>query len=365
MFYHEFKKTLKVFTRQKVMIFWALIFPLVLGVFFKLAFGNVKDSNNFEAIKVGVNESLVDDGYFKNFTDQMKEEDLLDPISSKDDKILDQDDVSAYIEKKDKLILKKNGVRESILVNILKYYSMNENMVRTIMEKNPNIDLSNIFVDKSHIESDRPNKDIDPTMVFFYALIGFQIIYGYSWGLSIIYQYEANLTPIAKRNAISPLNKKISLLASMSVGFLLNFFIAILTMVIFNKILGVDFSNRLAHLLLLIGVGSIAGVSLGMVIGASNKAEFETKTGLGIGISLLLSFLAGMMVSSIKIIIAEKAPLINKVNPVALISDGIYSLYYYDSLDRYYNNLIWLIGVSIGLIILTYIFTRGKQYDSL
>ncbi len=365
MFAHEFKKTLKVFMRQKVMIFWALIFPLVLGVFFKLALGNVKDSNNFEAIKVGVNESLLDDEYFKNFTDQMKEEDLLDPIASIDNKILDQDDISAYIEKKDKVLLKKNGVRESILVNILKYYSMNENMVRTIMEKNPNTDISNIFVDKTHIESDIPNKDMDPTMVFFYALIGFQIIYGYSWGLSIIYQYEANLTTIAKRNAISPLNKRISLLASMSVGFLLNFFIALFTMLIFNKVLGVDFSNRIPQLLLIVAIGSVTGVSLGMVIGASNKADIETKLGLGIGISLLLSFLAGMMVSGIKIIIAEKAPLINKINPVALISDGIYSLYYYQSLDRYYNNIICLVGVTLGLILLTFIFTRGKQYDSL
>lgn len=365
MFYHEFKKTLRVFMRQKVMIFWALIFPLVLGVFFKLAFGNVKDSNNFEAIKVGVNESLIDDEYFKNFIDQMEEEDLLEPISSKDDKILDQDDVSAYIEKKDKLILKKNGVRESILVNILKYYSMNENMVRTIMEKNPNTDISNIFVDKTHIESDIPNKDMDPYMTFFYALIGFQIIYGYSWGLSIIYQYEANLTTIAKRNAISPLNKRISLLASMSVGFLLNFCIALFTMLIFNKVLGVDFSNRIPQLLLIVAIGSLTGVSLGMVIGASNKADIETKIGLGIGISLLLSFLAGMMVAGVKIIIAEKAPLINKINPVALISDGIYSLYYYQSLDRYYNNVICLVGVTLGLILLTFIFTRGKQYDSL
>lgn len=365
MFFHEFKKTLKVFLRQKAMIFWALIFPLVLGVFFKLALGNVKDSNNFEAIKVGINESLFDDEYFKNFTDQMKDEDLLDPISAKDEKILDQDDISAYIDKKDKVILKKNGVRESILVNILKYYNMNENMVRTIMEKKPNTDLSNIFVDNTHIESGNPNKDMDPTMTFFFALIGFQIIYGYAWGLSIIFQYEANLTTIAKRNAISPLNKKISLLSSMCVGFLLNFFIALFTMVIFNKILGVDFSNKLAQLLLIVAIGSLTGVSLGMVIGSCNKANIETKIGIGLAISLLLSFLAGMMVAEIKIIISEKAPLINKLNPVALISDGIYSLYYYDNLDRYYNNLIWLIGVTIVLVLLTYIFTRGKQYDSL
>ena len=189
------------------------------------------------------------------------------------------------------------------------------------MEKNPNTDISNIFVDKTHIESDIPNKDMDPYMTFFYALIGFQIIYGYSWGLSIIYQYEANLTTIAKRNAISPLNKRISLLASMSVGFLLNFCIALFTMLIFNRVLGVDFSNRIPQLLLIVAIGSLTGVILGMVIGASNKADIETKIGLGIGISLLLSFLAGMMVAGIKIIIAEKAPLINKINPVALISD--------------------------------------------
>lgn len=365
MFFHEFKKTFRVFVRQKSLLFWALIFPLVLGVFFKLALGNIVNADEFEPIKVAVNEKLLDDQNFKNFTDNMIEEEILDIFPVDDDKDLDKEEIKAYIDKKDKVIVKKNGVFESILVSLLRYYNMRESMIKTILEKNPNLDFDTILEEKSYLNIKGPRKKLDPMMTFFFALIAYQLIYGYSWGLEIIHQYEANLSTVAKRNAISPVNKKVSLFASMWVGFILNFLISIVTMIIFNKILGVDFSENLAELLLITGLGALCGVSLGMLIGSSNKANIEIKSGIGLALSLLMSFLAGMMVSNVKVMIADNAPIINKLNPVALISDGIYSLYYYDSLDRFYNNIAWLLAVTLSFIVLTYIFTRGKQYDSI
>ena len=365
MFLHEFKKTFKVFLRQKSLLFWALIFPLILGVFFKLGLGNIVGSNDFNPIKVAINEDLLNDDNFKDFIDKMVDEDFLEINPSTSEKVLDKEDITAYIDQKDKVVVKRNGIFESILVSLLKYFNTNESMVKDIIQKNPSADFTVLIEDKDHINVKKFNKDFDPVMTFFFALIGFQLIYGYSWGLEIIHQYEANLSTIAKRNAISPVNKKVSLLASLCVGFILNLIIALFTMLIFNKILGVDFSQKTPQLFLIIIIGAFAGVSFGMLIGSSNKANIEVKAGIGLGLSLLMSFLAGMMVSYVKTFIAEKIPIINKLNPVALISDGIYSLYYYDSLDRYHNDISWLFSVTLLFMILTYIFTRGKQYDSI
>lgn len=76
MFLHEFKKTFKVFLRQKSLLFWALIFPLILGVFFKLGLGNIVGSNDFNPIKVAINEDLLNDDNFKDFIDKMVDEDF-------------------------------------------------------------------------------------------------------------------------------------------------------------------------------------------------------------------------------------------------------------------------------------------------
>lgn len=80
---------------------------------------------------------------------------------------------------------------------------------------------------------------------------------------------------------------------------------------------------------------------------------------------MLWSFLAGMMQSDIKILIERNAPIINKLNPVALITDAMYSLYYYNTLDRFYENIIYLLGITVFFIIGMFFFMRGKKYESL
>ena len=82
-------------------------------------------------------------------------------------------------------------------------------------------------------------------------------------------------------------------------------------------------------------------------------------------ITMACSFLAGMMMVEMKYILAEKAPIIAKINPVTMITDGLYSLYYYDSLDRYFYNIISLIIFSVIMIGASYLFIRRKKYDSI
>ena len=56
---------------------------------------------------------------------------------------------------------------------------------------------------------------------------------------------------------------------------------------------------------------------------------------------------------------------LNKINPVAMITDGFYSLYYYDTLNRYYFDLISLLIFSLILIIISILALRRQKYDSI
>lgn len=366
MFIHEFKKTFKIFIRQKSMLFWTLIFPLILGLFFKLALGNISQSFEFEPIEVGIKGELINDESFSQFIRQVENEEIIKVHKTDDEDILENKDIVAFISKEDKMIVKNSGIFQSIVESLLQTYNMNKAIiVSTLNEKNPNADIENIIQRDNHLKEKSVGENLDLVNTYFYTLVGMQIIYGYMWGLEVAYLLEANLSTKAKRNAISPTNKIVSLLSSLCVGYILNLAIVLFTMLVFNKILGIDFSNHLGQLLGLVALGCATGVIFGMVIGVSNKKDRAFKQGLGIGLSLLMSFLAGMMNSDIKILVAEKAPIINKVNPIALITDGIYSLYFYDTFDRFYINILNLAGVTLILMILTYVFTRGKQYDSL
>ena len=80
---------------------------------------------------------------------------------------------------------------------------------------------------------------------------------------------------------------------------------------------------------------------------------------------MLYSFFAGMMGIPIKYRIDKNMPIINKLNPVNMITDGLYSLYYYDTYDRFIYNIISLLIYSFILISISYFILRRQKYDSI
>ena len=72
-----------------------------------------------------------------------------------------------------------------------------------------------------------------------------------------------------------------------------------------------------------------------------------------------------MMGITMKYIIDKNIPIINKLNPANMITDGLYSLYYYETLDRYIFNVISLLIFAFILITVSYISLRRQKYDSI
>ena len=347
------------------MLFWALVFPIVLGIFFKLAFGGISDNWKFKTIDVAVNESLMEDENFSSFMKEMEDEGYFNVTRAKSEEILDEDDsIKAYVESMDKIYTKRSGISETIVETIMNVYSQKSSMISRIMQKDPRADLSKILDVDNHIK-DLSRKNMDPVNAFFYTLLGMTTIYGYMWGLFVSYQYEANLSTNAKRNTVSPTKKGTMLSASLLVSWIINFAITIVFIIYLKYALGVDFGDRMAPLVALSALSSLTGVAFGVLIGVSNKASIDAKTGMGIAMTMFMSFLAGMMAPEIKILVAEHAPIVNKLNPVAVVTDAVYSLYYYDSMTRFNGDIINLALITLFFNVASLFFMRGKEYESL
>ena len=77
-------------------------------------------------------------------------------------------------------------------------------------------------------------------------------------------------------------------------------------------------------------------------------------------------FFSGMMGSpQVKTMFDEALPLFAKINPINIITDGLYALFAYDTFDSYYNCLLRIGVFAIVMAILTFIFVRRKNYDSI
>ena len=62
MYFHIFVNSFKVLFKNRMLIFWTFIFPLVLGLLFNMAFANIEKEEMFDIIEIGI----VDDENYKN-----------------------------------------------------------------------------------------------------------------------------------------------------------------------------------------------------------------------------------------------------------------------------------------------------------
>lgn len=364
MFKHVLDNTFKILLRQRALMFWSLLFPIILGLFFKLAFGNLNEKLMLDPINVLVNEELYEDENITSFFNNIEDEKILNIIKVKDNKDIKLEDHIAYIRDVDDVVVKSEGLKSSIVTSVMNSFIQNRDTIFRILESNPNANINDLIGINDYIK-DESNKNMNLVNTFFYTLIGMQALYGYTWGMFVIYQYEANLSTVAKRNIMSPSSIKTRLISALSVAWFINTVVLIITILVLKFLLNVEFGNNYLGLTILILLSSLCGVSFGTLIATGIKGDVNKKSGIGIGLTMLMSFFAGMMVSDIKILIQRNVPILNKINPVAIITDALYSMYYYSDLTRFYQNIMYLALVTFVFIVLTIIFTRGKRYEHL
>jgi ABC-2 type transport system permease protein len=130
-------------------------------------------------------------------------------------------------------------------------------------------------------------------------------------------------------------------------------------------VLRTDFGTQLWLVLLTCLAGSVLGVSFGAAVGVSNKLKEQAKVAILISVSMVCAFLSGLMVGGMNYIVHERAPIVSWLNPAARITDAFYSLYYYDTYDRYLLNLGIVAGMTVCLLAVTAVFVRRQRYDSI
>ena len=67
MFWHNFKYSLKVLLKSKILLFWTFAFPIILGTFFNMAFSNIENSEKLNIIDIAIvdNSEFQKDEAFK------------------------------------------------------------------------------------------------------------------------------------------------------------------------------------------------------------------------------------------------------------------------------------------------------------
>jgi len=388
---HNLKYSLKTLFKNKMLIFWTFMFPLIMATLFNMAFRDLSKNKELEIIDIAVinNEEYKNNELYRNTLEQLsdeKNEDKLFNIVYVDEQqakeLLNDNKITGYIklEETTKIVFKENGINETILKYVTEKIEEKSIMIKNLSEQeiekeiktgNYNInydELTNKIKELMQTETnikDVSNKKLDYVMIEYYTLIAMTCLYGGTLSMYAINQKLPNMCNIGKRISVSPIKKKTTILSSLISSYFAQLIGLALLFIYTIFILKVDYGTNTPLIILLGMVGSLTGLSLGLLIGTIIKKNENIKIGILIGITMLGCFLSGMMGITMKYIIDKNIPLINKLNPAAIITDGFYSLYYYNTLDRYWYNIISLLIISLILILISANSLRRQKYDNI
>lgn len=380
MFFHIFSARLKCLLRDRALVFWTLLFPIILAVFFSMAFSNLNKQETFQAFPIAVVQS---DAYqkntdFKNVLESVSKGDnrmfdlTVAGSSQAADKLLSENKIKGYITVGDEIgmTVKASDLDQNILKAFLDNYRHTVSSVTSIIKTDPSavqrgvlgsVGKQEDFTKEVPITSASPDNAVN----YFYSLIAMACMYGGFWGLKEIMDIQANLSQRAARVNVAPVHKLKIFLSNFAAAVLINFSEILILLAFLTFGLHIDFGFKTGYVILTAFVGCVMGLSFGAFISALIKGGEGIKVAALIGISMLGSFLAGMMYQNMKYIIAQNAPIVSYLNPVNLLTDAFYSLYYYDTFTRYGTNMT-LLGVLIVLFCGgTYFVIRRQKYASL
>ncbi|HHY39952.1 MAG TPA: ABC transporter permease [Syntrophaceticus sp.] len=386
MFAHIFSYRLRCLLRDKETIFWTLLFPLLLAVLFYMGLSNVNKGELFHPIDIAVvDDANYQSNYsFKRALEEVSQGDdrlfnLTTASRDRCDQLLNNNSIDGYIlvenveniyaEKPIKLVVKESGFNQNIIKSFIDSYLQTQSAVSSIMQINPTKqqELLNSLGERERylIEVSASRAEPDNILNYFYTLIAMACFYGSFFGMREITDIQADISALAARVSTAPVHKLKALLSSMSASLLIHLTEMGLLLIFLRFVLQVDFGPRTGLVLLTTVIGSLTGVFFGAFISALVKKSEGVKIAVLVSVTLIGSFLAGMMYQNMKYIVAQKAPLLSYLNPVNLLTDAFYCLYYYDTFTRYALNMGILCIFIILFCVGTYSIIRRRQYASL
>ena len=420
MFLHNLKYNFKILTHNKPLLFWNFIFIIAMSIFFRLTFSNVYNTETFSTLNIAVvkNDEYQKDQYFSHAISNLEktnlsgstidsEKDTTNPqkllqisyvnTTKEADALLENKQVIGTIEIKNLqpiLKFKSTGIRETILKKIIEELldkrTLYNNLLSEIQPqitqqikqsiKNPNkVDFKQIESQinqsiNSKIKELNQNilsfnsifsKKLDYTIIEYFTLIAMSCFSSAYFSIFLISSILANMSEHGKRISVSPVKKRTLVLSSMLSAFITHLILLCLIFSFNIFILKVDYGQNLPEIIFISILGSIAGISFGLLIGSLIKTSYEIKINLTTFFQLFCCFLSGMMGPSIKYLVDTNFPLINHLNPANMIVDGLYSLQIYDNLNRYNFNIISLILFSAFCLIISVIVIRKQKYAQL
>lgn len=407
MFKHLFGYISKIHVKSREGFLFSLFLPFALGLVFLVAFeGLVIDgSQKFEPVKVAISmqgnaleqkevqsflnevgtKGKLENGELvrENIEQEDKyilycfgEEDTVQKLveEGKIDAKVDIDnrnyqmDISLYIHP-----LKANELNSQVVYQVFNSFNSSYHTVKGVTRKltvqafggrdlkfvKPLINRVKTLSSED-ISINEYKERINPEVHYFFVSLAYICIYFMRIGIQVIRSNEGYSGPTSTRLSMSPvgMGKRVSTsfisltIPSLALMYLLLF-------IYWQKDIGL--STDYGSVILLISLGTLLSIFMGTAFASLFKMTDDRADSVSFAIPITGALTGGLMGSlslQLKIWISENIPFLNTLNPVSLITDGLYQLSLYPTYHQFYQTIGILTVYLIILVALTAIGIR-------
>jgi ABC-2 type transport system permease protein len=386
MFWHNFKYAFKTLFKNRALVFWTLAFPFMLAILFNLAFARLHDYDVFEPFDVAVvdDENFKKDEVFSTAFKSLGEGDekvfnLHFVDSNEAEKMLGDGKVDGLVyiaDNKAKVKILKNGTNQTVLTTVVEQISQSavviDEYARTQINRHAGetIDVMPIYQEAVETVTNAKANIRDESHVMnvvsieFFTLIAMACMQGAMLSVELTNRCIPNISQRGKRVAIAPTKKSTMLASGLLAGYVMLFASLMLLIAFMKYILGVECGSNMLLIMALSATGAFAAMMMGMFLSVTFKTNEAAKNVIVVIVTMVGCWFAGMF-GVMKIYFDNLLPFINKVSPVGLITDGFYSLFYYEDSTRFVVNLLSLFAVAMIFFVLSIRSLRRARYDSI
>lgn len=368
MFWHLFRYKLRYMRSDWVGTFWLVIFPIAMAFLFRLSFPS-QMLGQLETIPVAIvsTDATLEDAMNESGLFEISHVDEAEAI-----RMLEDEKIKGYVAKTDDGIsfrAGKTGMSTTILKSFLDIYLQRTAAVVTIFKADGTLDQTMVFErlsdDTQYVTEGSLGDKTNTMLIFYYGLMGMAIAMAMTNAVDNIKFVQANQSAPGMRMNLAPVPKLTAFAASTAATVLAQFASVLLLLALLRFGFGYDLGG---HTLVLLGfcfVGCVASLAFGSLICALLPGGDGVKNGLLIGITMIGTTCSGMMSPQLRYLVYSKFPAIGYISLPNIISDGFYTLYFYDSVPRVLDKMLILAGFSVVGMLGTALVLRRQSYKSI
>ena len=368
---------IKSMLHRKRFYLWNLLFPIAFASLLFVVVDHLTVLEDFHSISVGMVLENPGEEY-NNLLSAMKLTKTSNGVNlfevtecEKEEgmQLLQSNEIKACVVVGDsiRLYISENGLTQSMIKSyldqyeqFLKLYNLDDDAGRYTISKES---LEHVWTQGVNVTNEMSQLRTDNSILYFYTLIGMCCLLAVGFGFYLAELILPNQSALAARMNCTPVEIFRRFFSGILASITVALFELIVVMCFIKYILGCELVIEKNTVWAVIVVGLLVGILFGYFLSGILKSKMAWKQPIAMAVIIASSFFAGLVRMDVKYYVVQKFPVLAYVNPVNLVSDAFYSLFYQENFMQYVLNLCVLLVFAVLLLIGSLVLTGRRAYD--